>query len=91
MRTALHLGPRPGVAVLSAGTDGIDGHSPAAGAVADATTISRARALGLRPEDYLGRSDSYNFFRTLGDAVMTGPTGNNVRDLRVLLGGEPRL
>jgi len=91
LRAALHLGPRPDVAVLSAGTDGIDGHSPAAGAVADATTIGRARALGLKPEDYLDRSDSYNFFRTLGDAVMTGPTGNNVRDLRVLLGGEPGL
>jgi len=73
------------VAILSAGTDGIDGRSPAAGAVADQTTLTRARALGLDPVDYLQRSDSYNFFTRLGDALITGPTGNNVRDLRLLL------
>jgi glycerate 2-kinase len=73
------------IAVLSAGTDGIDGSSPAAGAVADGETISRAQALGLDPADYFRRSDSYHFFRQLGDAMETGPTGNNLRDLRIFL------
>jgi glycerate 2-kinase len=73
------------VAVLSAGTDGVDGSSPAAGAVADGETLARAQSLGLDPADYFRRSDSYPFFRTLGDSVETGPTGNNLRDLRILL------
>jgi hydroxypyruvate reductase len=71
--------------VLSAGTDGIDGNSPAAGAIADETTIARARALGLNAEDFLARSDSYSFFEKLGDLIITGPTGTNVRDLRFVL------
>jgi glycerate 2-kinase len=74
-----------GIAVLSAGTDGVDGNSPAAGAVADGGTLERARALGLEPQDYFRRSDAYEFFKTLGDAIHTGPTGNNLRDLRILL------
>jgi hydroxypyruvate reductase len=73
------------IAVLSAGTDGIDGNSPAAGAAADGETLARARAAGLDPRDYFERSDSYNFFNALGDAITTGPTGNNLRDLRILL------
>jgi hydroxypyruvate reductase len=73
------------IAVLSVGTDGIDGSSPAAGAMADGETLARAHALGLDPEDYFLRSDSYTFFHKLGDAIETGPTGNNLRDLRVLL------
>src|SRR5882762_3045535 len=73
------------IAVLSAGTDGIDGSSPAAGAVADGGTSARARALGLDAGDYFRRSDSYTFFQKLGDAIETGPTGNNLRDLRILL------
>jgi hydroxypyruvate reductase len=73
------------IAILSAGTDGIDGHSPAAGALADETTLPRAAALNLAPEDYLQRSDSFNFFNALGDAILIGPTGNNVRDLRIFL------
>jgi glycerate 2-kinase len=73
------------VAVLSAGTDGIDGNSLAAGAVADGETLARARAAGLDPVDFLSRSDAYNFFARLDDAVITGPTGNNLRDLRILL------
>lgn len=74
-------------AVLSAGTDGIDGNSPAAGSVADEKTVPRARALGLDPADFDSRSDSYRFFRGLDDLVVTGPTGNNVRDLRILAAG----
>jgi len=73
------------VALLSAGTDGIDGNSPAAGAVADGETFARACAAGLDPRDYFQRSDAYSFFTRLGDAVITGPTGNNLRDLRILL------
>lgn len=73
------------ITVFSAGTDGKDGSSPAAGAAADGTTLERARAMGLSPREFAARSDSYTFFRELGDAVETGPTGNNLRDLRILL------
>lgn len=74
-----------GIAVLSAGTDGIDGNSPAAGAIAQGETLPRARAAGLDPQDFLRRSDAYTFFDRLGDAILTGPTGNNLRDLRIFL------
>jgi glycerate 2-kinase len=74
-----------GVAALHAGTDGVDGNSPAAGAVADETTCARARTAGLDAHAYLARSDAYNFFHALGDTIETGPTGTNVRDLRILL------
>jgi hydroxypyruvate reductase len=70
---------------ICAGTDGIDGNSPAAGAIIDHTTISRARAIGLDPHDFIKRSDAYSFFVALGDAISTGGTGTNVRDLRILL------
>jgi len=76
------------VAVLSAGTDGIDGNSPAAGAVADGDTLARARAIGLDPRDFFQRCDAFTFFGGLGDTIVTGPTGNNLRDLRILL-AEP--
>lgn len=73
------------ITVLSAGTDGIDGNSSAAGAVADGSTVERAKAAGLDPAVALQSFNSYPLFNALGDAVITGPTGNNVRDLRVLL------
>ncbi len=73
------------ITVLSAGTDGIDGNSPAAGAVADGDTLQRARAANLEPSEFFRRSDAYNFFKFLDDVIMTGPTGNNLRDLRILL------
>lgn len=73
---------------LCAGTDGIDGNSPAAGAIVDSTTIERAQRIGLAPQDFLNRSDSYSFFVALGDAITTGPTGTNVRDLRILMAGR---
>jgi glycerate 2-kinase len=76
------------ITVLSAGTDGIDGCSSAAGAVADGQTLKRARGSGLDPADFLRRCDSNTFFALLGDAIVTGPTGNNLRDLRILL-AEP--
>jgi glycerate 2-kinase len=74
-----------GIAVLSVGTDGKDGSSPAAGSVADGKTLERALAANLHPREFAARSDSYSFFHKLGDAIETGPTGNNLRDLRILL------
>ena len=74
-----------GIVVLSAGTDGVDGNSPAAGAVADGETFFRARNAGLDPQDFFRRSDSFTFFAALGDSIVTGPTGNNVRDMRLLI------
>jgi glycerate 2-kinase len=74
-----------GIVVLSAGTDGIDGNSPAAGAVADGETLVCARNAGLDPQDFLRRSDSFTFFAALGNSIITGPTGNNLRDFRVLI------
>ena len=74
-----------GVLVLSAGTDGTDGPTDAAGAFVDGGTLKRARKLGLEPEDYLRENDSYNFFRALGDLFVTGPTGTNVMDLQIAL------
>jgi hydroxypyruvate reductase len=73
------------ITVLSAGTDGVDGNSPAAGAVADGTTAARAQSKGLDIRAALDRFDAYPFFCALGDAIQTGPTGNNLRDLRILL------
>jgi glycerate 2-kinase len=73
------------ITVLSAGTDGVDGNSPAAGAVADGSTILRAQSLSLDPRAALDHFDAYPLFAALGDAVETGPTGNNLRDLRILL------
>lgn len=73
------------IAVLSAGTDGIDGNSPAAGAVANGQTNELAQRSGLNPADAFRRSDAYTFFSRLDDAIVTGPTGNNLRDLRILL------
>jgi glycerate 2-kinase len=73
------------ITVLSAGTDGIDGNSPASGAVVDGTTIARAQALGLDADAGLREFNSFPFFEKLADAIQTGPTGNNVRDLRILM------
>lgn len=75
------------VTVLSAGTDGIDGNSRAAGAVADGETLARARKAKMDAAKFLKRSDAFTFFHKLSDAIVTGPTGNNLRDLRILLAG----
>ena len=69
--------------VLSAGTDGRDGNSPSSGAVADGQTLTRAQTHGLDADRHLAESDSYHFFRTLGDTIETGFTDNNVRDVRL--------
>ncbi len=71
--------------VLSAGSDGVDGNSPAAGAVCDETTMARAASKGFSVVAGLEQFDSFPIFRALDDAIIVGPTGNNVRDLRILL------
>jgi len=71
--------------VLSAGTDGIDGNSPAAGAIVDGITLERSKARGLAANVHLASFNAYPFFDALGDVVVTAPTGNNLRDLRILL------
>jgi hydroxypyruvate reductase len=71
--------------VASVGTDGIDGPTDAAGALADSTTIERARAAGLLPDRYLSDNNAYAFFDALGDLIHTGATGTNVGDLQVIL------
>jgi hydroxypyruvate reductase len=73
------------ITVLSAGTDGVDGNSSAAGAIVDGTTVARARSRGLDVRLALDKFDAYPLFKALGDALETGPTGNNLRDLRILL------
>jgi len=73
------------ISVLSAGTDGVDGNSPAAGAVVDGSTVERAREQRLSVRAALESFDAYPLFSALGDAIETGPTGNNLRDLRILL------
>ena len=85
LRCAINLNTNSHFLVLSAGTDGIDGNSTAAGAIADQTTLQRARTQNLDAEQYLARSDSYSFFEQLNDLIVTGPTGTNVRDLRIVL------
>lgn len=75
----------PNTLVLSAGTDGTDGPTDAAGAIATGSTLNRARRMGLDANEYLSRNDSYTFFSALGDLVKTGPTGTNVMDVHVLL------
>jgi len=78
-----------GIAVLSCGTDGIDGNSLAAGGVVDGETVSRARALGRDVNASLAAFDASSLLAALGDTIVTGPTGTNVRDLRILLCHAP--
>jgi hydroxypyruvate reductase len=73
------------ICVLSAGSDGIDGDSIAAGAISDGTTLERAKARGLDVQAHLNAYNAYPLFEALGDAIVTGSTGNNLRDLRILL------
>jgi glycerate 2-kinase len=75
------------IVVLSGGTDGTDGPTDAAGAIADVATIRRANEMGLDGAVYLNNNDSYHFFEKLGDLLITGPTNTNVMDLRLILVG----
>jgi glycerate 2-kinase len=82
---AIALQGEPGVHVLAADTDGIDGVDDNAGALVTPTTLSRAVALHMKPQDFLHRNDAYNLFAPLGDLVVCGPTFTNVNDFRAVL------
>jgi glycerate 2-kinase len=85
---ALEIEGTEGITLLSAGTDGTDGPTDAAGAIVDGTTIQVARSKGLNPQSYLDRNDSYSFFKETGELLITGPTGTNVMDVQVILIGR---
>ncbi|HLH01021.1 MAG TPA: glycerate kinase [Bryobacteraceae bacterium] len=85
LSAALDIAGLHDVLILSAGTDGSDGPTDAAGAVADGTTLARAAAKNLDATAHLAHNDSYRFFEPLGDLVKTGPTGTNVADIQILL------
>ncbi|MCF7853195.1 MAG: DUF4147 domain-containing protein [Candidatus Pacebacteria bacterium] len=87
LAAALEISGQPGLTVLSAGTDGTDGPTDAAGAMVDGKTVSRACDAGLNPETALLEHDAYPFFASLNDLVITGPTKTNVMDLQIILGG----
>ncbi len=87
LAAAIDLADLDNVVLLSAGTDGTDGPTDAAGAIIDGTTLSRGRAQGLNAHDFLARNDSYHFLCTTGDLLVTGPTLTNVMDLQVILIG----
>ncbi len=87
LAAAIALSGYDRVVVLSGGTDGTDGPTDAAGAVADGRTVARGRRLGLEAGRFLAENDSYHFFEPLGDLVKTGPTKTNVMDIRLLLVG----
>jgi hydroxypyruvate reductase len=86
---AIALQGEPGVHVLAADTDGIDGVEDNAGAIVTPSTLQRAAALGLKAADFLDRNDAYNYFAPLGDLVVTGPTFTNVNDFRAVLVNPP--
>jgi hydroxypyruvate reductase len=85
LRLALSTGSDFDMVALCAGTDGVDGNSPAAGAIIDSATRARLESMGIEANDYLRRSDAYSLFQLLGDSIETGSTGTNVRDIRILL------
>jgi glycerate 2-kinase len=87
LKCAADLAGYPGklLTVLSAGSDGIDGNTRSAGAIADPTTVERARAFGFNPEESLRTFNACPLFTALGDSVVTGPTDHNLRDLRLMM------
>jgi len=87
MACALELEQHPGerLTVFSAGSDGIDGNTRSAGAIADPTTVARAHTFGFHLKSSLMAFDACPMFTALGDSVVTGPTGQNLRDLRLLM------
>ncbi len=89
LAAALALDGAPGILAFSAGTDGTDGTTDAAGAQSDGATLARAAALGLNAQASLANNDSYRFFQPLNDLIMTGPTGTNVMDVRLILVRPP--
>jgi glycerate 2-kinase len=87
LAAALDIAGLAETVILSAGTDGTDGPTDAAGAIADGETCARAHALGLHPRATLDGNDAYPFFEKLGDLILTGPTKTNVMDVRLVLVG----
>jgi len=87
LAAAIDIAGLPNVVVLSAGTDGSDGPTDAAGAIADGHTAARAEKLGMAPQRALADHDSYLFFKALDDLIVTGPTNTNVMDIHLLLAG----
>ncbi|TMI14057.1 glycerate kinase [Candidatus Bathyarchaeota archaeon] len=87
LSAALAIRGNPGVLVSSIGTDGVDGPTDAAGAVADGNTVERGLRVRMDPESCLQENDSYRFFERLNDLVITGPTGTNVNDIFIGLVG----
>jgi len=87
LSTAMHISGLANVVFLSGGTDGADGPTDAAGAVVDGSTMARAEKEGMKAAEYLRNNDSYHFFKTLGDLLITGPTNTNVMDVQILLAG----
>lgn len=85
LAAAMELAGAPNVVILSGGTDGTDGPTDAAGAIADGRTVSRARAAGMEAARFLADNNSYHFFEPLGDLLITGPTNTNVMDVRLIL------
>ncbi len=85
LAAGIELAGIPQTLLLSAGTDGSDGPTDAAGAFADGSTIARAEALSISAAAHLADNDSYRFFEPLGDLLITGPTRTNVMDLQILL------
>ncbi|MDR8392915.1 DUF4147 domain-containing protein [Aliifodinibius sp. S!AR15-10] len=85
LRGALEIQGKDNITWLSAGTDGIDGPTDAAGAVVTGKTIAKAREMGLDPERYLENNDAYHFHQEVGSLLITGPTGNNLMDLQIVL------
>ncbi len=85
LAAAMALPDQVSATIFSAGTDGLDGPTDAAGAIADERTLDQARRLHLDPRKFLDDNDSYHFFEKLGALVKTGPTGTNVMDVRILL------
>jgi len=82
---ALEIEGASGITLLSAGTDGTDGPTDAAGAIVDGETIGRARRMNTDPVKYLANNDSYTFFHKTNDLLITGPTGTNVMDIQIIL------
>lgn len=89
LAAALALDGHSGITVATLGTDGIDGPTPAAGAVVDGSTAARAREHGLDPAAALGENDSYTLLRELDALLVTGPTGTNVNDLTIAIVHAP--
>jgi glycerate 2-kinase len=87
LAAAIELAGARGVAVLGAGTDGIDGPTDAAGAIVDGATLARGHLRGHDAAQFLARNDAYKFLQVTDDLLVIGPTHTNVMDIQVMLAG----